>query len=167
MEDGWPKNAGLHCWWCVHPFEGTAVAAPLSYDDRTCKFRVYGNFCSFACVGAYLNSDPLYAGNNTKSVFEYMKRKCSVPRYVIDAPPRYVLKCFGGPLSIEEFRESTKYSQYKIVKHPCIPLESHVQEVSFTEKVNSVPKDAKLSGKKNNKKLSTLGFTVIKKQASG
>jgi hypothetical protein len=113
----WPEKTDLLCWWCAHKFDTVPVPCPVAYDKITDKFQVKGIFCSFSCVAAY--SIEYY-----KSLYHvYLLRSyiSESTEDIVVAPNRIVLKSFGGPMSIEEYRAldlrtkiniSTEYISY-------------------------------------------------------
>jgi len=132
-DTGWPQSTDVYCWWCSHPFETRPVPIATKYLKST--FTVFGNFCSFNCAKAYL----LKSNKNTSNMislnlFLYKKmtgalsfRGDSSP--IIPAPPREMLKIFGGPFSIEEFRESSlQLKEFKAYPFNCISINDHIEE---------------------------------------
>jgi hypothetical protein len=96
----WPKTTNIWCWWCCHPFEGTPVPCPVNYDEVRNRFEVKGIFCSWSCSSAY-------SVNHYKSLAHVylLKRRLGHTEKIRVAPPKICLENFGGPMSIEKFRE--------------------------------------------------------------
>jgi hypothetical protein len=97
------EKTNVVCWWCCHPFDDYPVCAPEKYDGLTDIFKVKGCFCSFNCSKAFMKNErnpSIYLCNSyTKKLLGYIPD-------ITPAPSRYVLKMFGGPLSIEEYRST-------------------------------------------------------------
>lgn len=169
IENSIPKKTNLCCWWCFHTFENKPCFAPYKYSDKTNMFQIYGNFCSLSCVKAYLLDNPLYKMKDILLTFDFMVFKTTGIRCKIKkAPERYLLKEFGGYLTIEEFRNLDINRDIKIVKFPFIPIRTYTQETRPLEKINKVPKGVKLKVNNNNvpeleTKKKGLGFKRIKK----
>ena len=96
----------LVCWWCVHPASsGLPVSLPLKYDSKLNKFETIGNFCSWQCAKAYALDMGTSRSGEVQSFLAMMRRRC-IGRYesLWPAPKRQALACFGGSMTIEEFR---------------------------------------------------------------
>jgi len=97
---------GLVCWWCVHTLpQKPCIHLPLTYDDRLDKFTTTGNFCSWQCAKAYAVDMNTAKSGEIQSILALMRKKAFghyVPLW--PAPKRQFLKCFGGTMTIEEFR---------------------------------------------------------------
>lgn len=113
----------------------------LAYDDRTDRFRVYGTFCSFACVGGYArdNRGSIPGSSNGSigmAIFDMYKRWTgrTDPATLRKAPPRCLLRAFGGTMTIDEFRAASGSSRGEVVRMPprCI-----LHEQVYHERVTS------------------------------
>jgi hypothetical protein len=104
LKDDYPTSSDFLCWWCCHNFDESPKCVPTSYNSKTDSFKITGNFCSWNCAKAYtIYEKPSQITNLTRLVqFIYGSGDFSIPV----APPRYLLKSFGGTLSIDEFREN-------------------------------------------------------------
>lgn len=124
--DEYPESTDVLCWHCCHSFEGRPIPLPLSYNQHLDAYRVYGTFCSFRCMlgylGDYRQSIPGASnGSIGMTVFDFY-RKCtgdSNPAHLQRAPPRCMLKAFGGHMSLEDFRSHTE-STFTKVPSRCI-----------------------------------------------
>ena len=101
-----PENpTNVCCWWCCHTFDNEPCYLPTMDDPLTQRIVFVGNFCSWQCVKAYNFSirDAHYAtrSNIMRNIFRAVGLQGS---QIKSAPPRETLKMFGGPLSIDEFR---------------------------------------------------------------
>lgn len=70
---------------------------------------------------------------------EYLNSVSSfISSHLKEAPPRSTLKMFGGDLSIDEFRNSTKESKiYKMINYPLSISKDYVEEVDL-QKIKDV-----------------------------
>lgn len=115
------EKTRVSCWWCCHPFDDYPVCAPEKYDELRDVFKVKGCFCSFNCAKAFMKNERNPSIYLCKS---YIKRLLGYVPDIIPAPSRYTLKMFGGPLSIEEFRNtftglsSVSFNVYPMVYFP-------------------------------------------------
>ena len=97
----------LICWWCVHALpQKPCIHLPVRYDDRRKIFTTIGNFCSWQCAKAYA-LDMNSAKSGEIQSFLALMRLQALGKHVSlwPAPKRCMLKCFGGSLTIDEFRK--------------------------------------------------------------
>jgi len=126
----WPDSTNTYCWWCCHPFNGPPCALPELYKKE--KFYVSGCFCSFNCTASYnfsKNDDNMW---ERYSLLNLMYKKLYNNKFVkINmAPPREVLKIFGGYMSIEEFRDNSLRNEkvFTVIKPPLISIIPKIEE---------------------------------------
>lgn len=126
------------CYWCCHKFSNIPVGIPKKYFNG--KFYLYGCFCSYNCASAHL----MNSNNNERweqySLLNYMYsflNKCS-PVKIKLAPRRELLTLFGGPLSIEQFRNASLQNDknYNVLEPPLVSLSSQIEETT----IETVPK---------------------------
>jgi len=112
----WPTETPIYCWWCCHPFNSIPCSIPEKIIDDT--FIVYGIFCSPECGAAYLFNDCNHSDSQdiwTKySLLNLLYKDMYNDKQIEQAYSRQVLKIFGGPLSITEFRNTTNKSLYQV-----------------------------------------------------
>lgn len=96
----------LICWWCVHSLDQyPCYHLPIKYDDLRKRYTTKGNFCSWECMKAYALSMNTAKVPEICSWIALMRRQTYgkiMPLFA--APSRYALKCFGGSMTIEEFK---------------------------------------------------------------
>lgn len=152
----WIEKTDIKCWWCCHNFDTVPLGMPVYYDHTVNKFSVRGIFCSFSCMLSY--------SNNTKGIkckqylINYLYKKLTgiIGINFKEAPHKYVLKEFGGHLSIEEFRNlSGEYKTYKMIEYPMYMSRDYIAEVDLeslkqvnTRVFNNVSKVIVLDDKK-------------------
>ncbi len=129
----WPMNTSISCYWCCHKFNTSPFGIPISYDNSTNKFSVFGCFCSLECASAYNfkinnNIDEMWERYNLMNT---MSRILNIGRVVKPAPDRLALKMFGGYMTINEFRKNHESS--KVVNLNFPPMTSLTQQI---EEVN-------------------------------
>jgi hypothetical protein len=91
---------------------------------------------------------------------------------LLPAPDKHVLKMFGGNLSIEEFRNSTKEKKiYKMIEYPMFVSRDYIEEIDINNLKNvnknvftrqSTPTLNKLDETKLNEVKSRINSTVTK-----
>lgn len=136
----WLDRTNSACWWCCHKFDTLPIGLPLDFDSKTKKFRVKGVFCSFSCMIAYKNDNKI---TNVEHHIRYLYKKLTGTDFMekanlITAPPRCMLKLFGGDLTIEEFRsKSTEHKKYKMVEYPMIISHEYIEELDIANVKNA------------------------------
>ena len=111
------------CFWCCHKFAWTPVYLPISYDAYKNSYTCEGHFCSPECGLAYLYADNRTSDStkwNRHSLLRNLYSELYKDRTLSPAPPRSLLRMFGGPLDIEQYREYTYNDNYIILSelHP-------------------------------------------------
>ncbi len=117
------------CWWCAYNFDTYPLFLPEKFQND--KYYVFGNFCGFACMFAYNDNLDDYRRNIRNVLIKKMYKdifntECNIK----PAGARELLEKFGGPISIDKFRDTkiicTKTSKINIP--PMIPLLSYYEE---------------------------------------
>lgn len=104
-----PEKTEIACFWCCHSFNSQPVAIPSHILDEI--WYMYGNFCSPECCVAYLFKERIdshvqwerYALLNGLYA-EYAGISAGSQHGIRPAPPREILRMFGGSMDITEFR---------------------------------------------------------------
>lgn len=124
------KKTDLCCWWCTDKFNTEPVFLPCKYDDK--GYHVYGVFCSFNCALAYNNNETHDFKRNERSsllnkLYEEMYGEF---QNIIEAPSRYVLKKYGGELSINQYRNNLIFNnkEYRVYIPPLLPVVPKIEE---------------------------------------
>jgi hypothetical protein len=135
----WKESTDSHCWWCSHSFDTVPVGLPNKYCPKQKKFYLYGCFCSFNCAHSYNLDIKDYKVWERYSLLNYIKKIIytnvnntdNLIKPIISAPPKEVLKVYGGELSIEEYRNSSISipKEYYHLLPPMIPIFSVVEEI--------------------------------------
>jgi len=162
-EDIWEtaKDNSICCWWCCHTFDMLPIGLPNKYYEN--KFNVMGYFCSFNCALAYnlsLNDhkiwdrisllyhlrniifNSIYPDGNIKNLDD-----------IIIAPPRSLLKMFGGKLDINEFREKSIIlkKQYRNIIPAVTSSLEQIEETTYNQVQNLLIKPVKMKTFSNTK----------------
>ena len=101
---------GMFCWNCCHPFSNGPISVPHRVDIDG-KYHTYGNFCSFQCASRYLQDgqDNQMRSQESSDLLQIMFRDFTgADHHILTAPPRLVLRCFGGYLDIADYRGETR-----------------------------------------------------------
>jgi hypothetical protein len=135
------------CFWCCHPFGWKSCVLPISYDAYENMYTCEGNFCSPECGLSYLYNDIAVADVakwNRHALLVDMYRKLYVGKEITPAPHRHILRMFGGPLDIEQFREFVANSE-DIVSIAMPPIRLHVPGMNTQGPIRDVKKFVALS----------------------
>ena len=118
-----PEHTDAACFWCCHPFEGRPVVLPVRDEGE--YLQVFGNFCSPECGMSYL-FDMRQDSHTRWEQLALLNRVYGdyVGGIVRPAPARSVLKMFGGPMSIEEYRRVIAQRKIRVDVHipPMVSL---------------------------------------------
>jgi hypothetical protein len=168
------------CFWCCHKFTWSAVIIPISYDAYKNIYTCEGHFCSPECALSQIYSENRISDStkwNRHSLLRNLYTDLYKDRYLSPAPPRTLLRMFGGPLDIEQYREYT-YGDNNIVLselHPVrllfpsmnvqAPLRDIKKYVSLsTEAVEKASEQLRLKRSKPvNVNIPTLDMCIISK----
>ena len=101
------------CFWCCHTFNWSACVLPYYFDTYKNTYKARGHFCSPECALAYN-----YAESNVSDSSKWLQHallgtlysELYRTRVLSPAPPRAILRMFGGVLDIEQFRDYTSSS---------------------------------------------------------
>lgn len=135
------KNNSL-CFWCCHNIDNY-YGMPYNYDTINDTFYTSGSFCSLQCANAYnfstnSGSDKVWEIN---SWIQMIARRFGINNIIRPAPSRYLLKMFGGNLTIDEFREAhiNNDKTYILNIPPMISVSStsEIINTSYLNKKNS------------------------------
>lgn len=104
-----PDKTEIACFWCAHTFQTHPVAIPSHILDEL--WYMYGCFCSPECATAYLFKERIdshvqwerYALLNSL-YSEDAELGSDTNTGIRPAPPREVLRLFGGSMDIQEYR---------------------------------------------------------------
>jgi len=130
-----------HCHWCCHHIIDNVYGLPYNYDTLNDTFYIIGSFCSLQCVNAYnfsinSGSDKVWEIN---SWIQMIAIRCGLKDIIRPAPSRYLLKMFGGNLTIEEFRNAhlNNDKTYMLNIPPMIAINS-TSEILNTSYLNKI-----------------------------
>lgn len=133
-----PETTYQHCQWCTCSFDTPPISLPLSRINN--KFYVTGCFCTFNCALAY-NYDKYQSTKWENSALLHLLYKMIHNKYtkILPAPPKELLKIYGGPLTIEEYRHNleTNKNTYSVLQPPIISIIPLVEEISNSDKMKN------------------------------
>jgi len=119
--------------YCQHTFNNKPFFLPYDYNEKIKRYKIMGNFCSPNCVKAYALNSKIYS--NKMYIIGQMYRKLFTANFNIKpSPPINLLRCYGGTMSIEEFR-STFYKNKDYVLHN---INCKIQSLDIIEKPSRI-----------------------------
>jgi hypothetical protein len=118
-----PEETEVACFWCCHQFKGRPTVLPIRDEGE--YLQVYGNFCSPECAMTYL-FDMRQDSHTRWEQLALLNRVYGdyVGGKIKPAPHRSVLKMFGGPMGIDEFRDIITQKKVRVDIHipPMVSL---------------------------------------------
>ncbi len=123
--ESWPTSSTILCWHCAHQFETPPIPMPVWYDERADIFKVQGIFCSWNCLKGYSRDNtPAHTsrGIDANVIALFYKRITGCMARIVAAPPRFMMKEFGGILSLDEFRGRSETLAYDVMPPKMVPL---------------------------------------------
>ena len=161
----WPTSTSVHCWWCCHGFTTVPIGVPFSYVEATDSFQVLGCFCGFSCASAYMRNDRRGVLVDKLFLLHYMHRKVmGSDAAVKPSPPREMLKKFGGPFNVDDFRSMTLEGRnFQVRLSPqLVPLGMVGEDMNFDNK-GGVLQLLKKNGREKNNKSAGKGNSAFGK----
>ena len=121
------------CWWCCHRFDTYPVSMPVRFDPNTEIFKVKGCFCSFNCVKSYSFSNKVRDGGLISLLYKFLN---GTLKTISRAPPKEILKKFGGSIDINDYRSSFDLVKtYKLNTYPMVFIPAQIEEHEVNQMV--------------------------------
>lgn len=141
-----PVSTDAMCQWCLHTFDTPPVGMPSGLV-RDGKFVVSGVYCSMECAAAH-NFDRHHASHSAYVRHSMLCELASSAARTVDpvhirpAPPREMLRAFGGPFTVDEFRDRERaYTVIYPLHVVCQPKCS--EDVAFQGRESSSARPAR------------------------
>lgn len=131
----WPQQTDIFCFWCCNPFTNVPWGIPFKLVAGT--FHVDGNFCSPECAAAYNYTQKDSSMWERYQLLNTLYNMVNTPYYkkLALAPPRRLLRQFGGYMTIDDFR--TYCNQYtkdcQVNFPPMVPVPSYGEETPMSD----------------------------------
>jgi hypothetical protein len=108
-----PESIDTACFWDCQSFRTQPCIIPIAIEEGI--WRVYGNFCSPECAAAFLFHERLDSHVQWER-YALLNRLYSMGESsdIRLAPPRGVLRLFGGIMDVSEFRDITQEKRMRI-----------------------------------------------------
>ena len=133
----WPATTHVSCYWCCHKFDNAPLGIPVRFLRE--KFHVFGCFCSLECATAYnfASHESMDDVWERYALLNLLACKLSPEcnSKVRSAPSRLALACFGGHMTIDEFRAfGGKSGRFVNVNcPPMMTLTLQVEEINDSD----------------------------------
>lgn len=128
------KNTEISCWWCTYSFSTTPIFIPEKNINDT--YYVFGCFCSCNCAISYnlsMNDYKLWERHSLMiKLYTILLHKSILGKA---APPKELLKKYGGQLTIEEFRNNFDDALIDYTLYP-ITLIEYAVKINEYHKIN-------------------------------
>jgi hypothetical protein len=111
-----PQNSDCACFWCCHTFTNRPVVLPIR--DTGEYLQVTGNFCCPECAAAYLfdiKQDSHTRWEQFALLYRVYGEACQGK--INPAPPKNILKLFGGNLNITQYRNLIRSHKIRVDVH--------------------------------------------------
>lgn len=151
----WPTCCGVCCWHCCHGFDTVPVPLPVNYDCTKDSFTVQGNFCSWGCAKAHLMDQHPYNVGRLSTILTLLHRRTvGHIKHIVRAPPRVSLQMFGGPFSIEEFRQVSASENVHHAPQNMVVISPNMIQTSTNSGIKyQPPRDVNIQGDRGNEPL--------------
>jgi hypothetical protein len=118
-----PDRVDVACFWCCHTFDNKPIILPVR--DQGDYIQVSGNYCSPECAMSHLFDvhQDSYARWEQLSLLNRLYGQ-AVGGPIKPAPPKQILKLFGGPMTIEAYRSLVRQGTLRVDTHlpPMVSL---------------------------------------------
>lgn len=134
-KDEFPLKTDVLCYHCCHQFDTFPLSLPFSIKNN--KFMVKYVFCSWECMKTF-NSELNGSNENfIYSLIQQLYQNINGNTAIINfAPPKCMLKSFGGHLDINEFRKNNMKVKYTLVNIPYICSNPSVEKTNNYSWIN-------------------------------
>lgn len=140
-------NSQTSCFWCCHKFSWPSVVIPISYEAYKNIYTCEGYFCSPECALSNVYADSKLSDStkwNRHSLLRHLYGELYKEKTLSPAPPRTLLRMFGGPLDIEQYREYT-YGENNIVLSEIHPIRLLFPSMNVQAPLRDIKKYVSLS----------------------
>jgi len=133
-------HVDIACWWCTEPF--TTLPCFIVRDIKNGAYVVFGCFCSFNCAVKFnlqMDDYNFKIWDRYSLTKQFYNEITLTTDNIPEAPPREVLKKYGGYLTIEDFRKNSKIitKEYRCILPPMIAVVPFIEENNKTAKRNT------------------------------
>ena len=139
------------CFYDCHPICGEPIGLPKKLNKNG-SFKVWGYFCSFECARSFVMENNTSCNQEKElSLLSLMGIKTHGINFRLNrAPDKFLLKMFGGPFEIEEWRKENLSSRLWVIKIPdtertCLAYECYLNVQSSKTITKTKEKESKVN----------------------
>lgn len=155
-KDNFPAKTNIFCFHCCHVFDTQPLPMPFLYINGV--FHVKYIFCSWECMKTFNNESNDTNSSHIFTLISLFQKHVFNTSNTQFAPSRYTLQCFGGPLSIDEFRKN-KNSTYKILDYPFVVSNPAIEQ---TDNFSWIQKSSALKQHENFDRSTASEISTVK-----
>lgn len=138
----WPKHVNIACFWCSEFFDTIPVGIPIKVETKKVGngkklktkniYYCEDNYCTFECAVADIFKQKHGNFRERYSLLCSLYKEAhnlSKVKKIMSALPKKALARYGGPHSVEKFRELSKIDEvtYTVIDPPMIPVLSQIE----------------------------------------
>ncbi|AYV79597.1 MAG: hypothetical protein Faunusvirus26_2 [Faunusvirus sp.] len=156
------ESINIACWWCCHTFDTTPIGLPDKLYNNI--FYIFGCFCGFNCALSFnIDLNDYKTGERTTLLHLLQKKLYAINAPIMPAKPRYSLKLFGGPYTIEQFRDNFSFinKECRFILPPMTSIIPLIEE-DYRTKFNNTNNDQKFVPM-NSIKLANANKNILKR----
>lgn len=109
------------CFYDSHPIKGKSVGLPKKLNGDG-SFTVWGHFCSLECARSFVTENR--SSCHVEKEFSLLAlmgiKTFGIHFRLYRAPDKFLLKMFGGPMDIDEWRKENLSGRLWVIKTPGI-----------------------------------------------
>lgn len=146
-------DSNVCCFYDGYPMKNNVIGLPKKRNADG-SFSVWGYFCSYECARAFVNENQCSCNQSKEiSLLALMGIKTFGIHFRLNnAPSKFLLQKFGGPLDIEEWRKENLSTRLWVVRTPntertCMAYECYLNHASSKTKYDKKPKVQEESNK--------------------
>jgi hypothetical protein len=130
------------CWWCKYSCNEPMIQMPETYYNGI--FSCSGYFCSWDCMMAYnIDMNDMNVQYRTSLIYMMYQKTYGTYKIIKPAPSWKILTDFGGPITIEDFRNNLIINDinYNYIKPPMISRISYVEKIPNKKDIDIIKND--------------------------
>ena len=125
-----PKD--ICCFYDCHPINGIPIGLPKKRKSNG-TFKVWGYFCSYECARSFVTENNSSCNQGKEfSLLALMGIKTYGVHFRLNrAPDKFLLKKFGGPMEIDDWRKENLSERLWVLRNPdtertCLAYECYL-----------------------------------------
>ncbi len=135
-------DGNSRCWWDKKLFNTPVLEMPEAYFNGI--FKTTGKFCSWECMMAYnIEMNDMNVSKRTSLINHMYIKTYGSFKNIKPAPSWKILDDYGGPIDINEFRNSFTFAdvEYNYIKPPMVSRISYVEKIPIKKEIELIKPD--------------------------